>query len=87
MDKLRLLHIRWCARVTDVGLERLCAGASGRSLELLSVAGLHQITARSLLALPDRKQMRELELTNCPAVSADLVAFLAAKMPKCNIIV
>lgn len=83
MSKLNLLHIRWCSRITDIGLESLIAL---NSLEYLSVAGLHQITARSLLCLVEAEQLLEVELTNCPAVNNELALFLATKMPKCNII-
>jgi len=82
MNKLVQLHIRWCPRITDVGLESIMRV---KSLRHLSVAGLHQITARSLLCLVEMK-LDELELTNCPAVSNELVMFLSARLPRCNII-
>lgn len=83
MAKLRLLHIRWCSRVTDVGLESIL---TLRTLRCLSLAGLHQLTARSLLCLTDAEQLTELELTNCQAVNGDLLEFLSSKLPKCKII-
>lgn len=82
MSKLTLLHIRWCSRITDLGLESLIGV---KSLRFLSLAGIHQITARSLVCLVET-YLLEIELTNCPAVNNDLILFLAAKMPKCNII-
>ena len=83
MSQLSLLYIRWCPRVTDLGLESIL---TMRTLRCLSLAGLHQITARSLLCLVDTSGLEEVELTNCPAVNSDLMQFLRTKMPKCNII-
>lgn len=82
MIKLGLLHIRWCPRVSDIGLESVLAI---KSLRYLSLAGLHQVTARSLLCLVDAN-LHEVELTNCPAVNNDLLGFLEQRMPNCNII-
>lgn len=82
MSRLQLLHLRWCTRITDLGLETL---AQIKTLRSLSIAGLHQITTRSLLCLPETGLL-ELELTNCPAVNSELIRFLSAKMPKCGII-
>lgn len=82
MSRLTLLHIRWCPRITDIGLESLL-GVS--SLKYLSLAGIHQITARSLLCLVET-ELEEIELTNCPAVNGDLIMFLSAQLPECNII-
>lgn len=83
MRKLNLLNVRWCPQVTDAGLEAIL---TMKTLRVLSIAGLHQITARSLLCLIEADQLEELELTNCAAVNHDLQMFLAKKMPKCNII-
>lgn len=82
MSKLSLLHIRWCPRITDLGLESVM---TIKSLRHLSIAGLHQVTARSLLCLIET-DLDEIELTNCPAVNHDLVLYLTSKSPKCNII-
>lgn len=81
MSELRNLHLRWCLRITDVGIEHLILI---ESLRYLSIAGLHQITSRSLLKLPQTKLL-VLELTNCQAVNSDLIALLEDKMPNCNI--
>lgn len=83
MSKLTLLHIRWCPRISDIGLESILAA---KSLRYLSIAGLHQVTARSLLCLVESDEFHEIELTNCPAVNGDLLMFLSARLPKCNII-
>lgn len=82
MSKLSLLHVRWCTRITDLGIETL---VQIRTLRSLSLAGLHQITTRSLLCLPETNLL-ELELTNCPAVNNDLIRFLSEKMPKSSIV-
>lgn len=84
MSKLTRLNIRWCPRITDVGLKSIIAV---KSLRFLSLAGLHQITARSLLYLVEADQLEEIELTNCPAASSDLQLFLSKQMPKCNIVI
>lgn len=83
MSKLTLLHIRWCPRISDIGLESVLAV---NTLKYLSIAGLHQVTARSLLCLVEAQGLHEVELTNCPAVNGDLLMFLSARLPKCNII-
>jgi len=83
MTTLELLYIRWCPRITDIGLESVL---TIKTLKKLSLAGLHQITARSLLCLIEAKSLEEVELTNCPAVNNDLLEFLSSKMPKCNIV-
>lgn len=82
MTVLSLLHIRWCPRITDMGLESVI---QTRTLRYLSLAGLHQITARSLLCLVETNLL-ELELTNCPAINGELIMFLASRMPQCNIV-
>lgn len=83
MSKLSLLYIRWCPRISDPGLETVVQLGT---LRHLSLAGLHQITARSLLCLIETNLI-ELELTNCPAVNDQLLDFLASRMPKCSITV
>lgn len=82
MSNLTLLYIRWCPRVTDLGIETII---QAQTLRYLSLAGLHQVTARSLLCLVETNLL-ELELTNCPAINGDLIMFLAARMPQCNIV-
>lgn len=84
MSKLTLLHIRWCPQITDVGLESILGQV--KTLRYLSLAGIHQITARSLLYLIEADLLEEVELTNCPSVNTDLLLFLSTRLPKCNII-
>lgn len=84
MSKLTLLHIRWCPQITDIGLESIISQV--KTLKYLSLAGIHQITARSLLYLVEAELLEEVELTNCPSVNRDLLLFLSTRLPKCNII-
>ena len=83
MTNLTLLYIRWCPGITDIGLESIL---TIKSLRHLSLAGLHQVTARSLLCLVEATSLEEVELTNCPAVNNDLLQFLSSKMRNCNIV-
>lgn len=83
MRKLEYLSLRWCLKVTDLGIEFLLRAPS---LRYLSLAGLRQLTTRSLLRLPETKLV-EVELTNCPAVSHELLKLLSDKMKNCSLIV
>lgn len=82
MSNISLVHLRWCIRVTDAGLRALLRKKTIRNL---SIAGCNRITASSLMYVPN-SNVTEIELTNCPAASNELVNFLEMQKPDLAVI-
>ncbi|XP_076309516.1 F-box/LRR-repeat protein 16-like [Tachypleus tridentatus] len=82
MTNLRALYLRWCSQIRDFGIQHLC---SIRCLQILSFAGC-SLTSVGLSSVVQLCHLQELELTNCPGTSKELLEYLRVNLPNCMII-
>ena len=97
MAHLENLSVRWCPQVRDFGLQALVSLRSLRTLSIAGnlsrfvfqltllcflLSGCSHVTITGLSFLVRMQQLKELELTNCPTATRDLVTYLADNLPK-----
>ena len=56
-------------------------GFVSREIQLYSLSGCTQLTSSGLSNLIQLRQLEELELTNCPGSSKELIGYLRENLP------
>lgn len=98
MAHLENLSVRWCPQVRDFGLQALISLRTLRTLSIAGTysytvyllisqmvhffSGCAHVTITGMSFLVRMQQLDELELTNCPTATRDLVKYLSDNLPK-----
>ncbi|EEC11552.1 fbxl16, putative, partial [Ixodes scapularis] len=75
-----------CSRNSDVALSERLMMHSGGNLARVKYIGCPQLTSRGLSALAQVRQLQELELTNCPGATPELLDYLKEQLCHCLIV-